>query len=385
MKEPTLKELNIIIATHVFATGPSQELEDYLKNKVKTLMFIGHPFSASKEQQSFYKVYLNGELRKERAGIALRSPELLAYSKDFIYTLLWTINARKNFDIFFGVDPLNSFAGIFLNKIKRTRKVILYTIDYVPKRFSNNFVNQIYHQIDSYCVNNSHQIWNLSSRMAEERTKKNVLKDDRQIVVPIGVNFDRIKRLPFKEINRKWIAYMGHLRKGQGLELIIETLPRVVKEIPDVKLLIIGTGELENSLKKRVAELGISKNVEFKGFIKDHKDVENMLTQCAVGLAIYEPSSDSITQYTDPSKPKQYMACGLPVIITAVPWVAEEIEKKHMGLVIKYNENALAEAVIKLLKDDKLYTESRENAINFASELNWDKIFDNALFKALKS
>jgi glycosyltransferase involved in cell wall biosynthesis len=384
MKEPKLSELNMIIATHVFATGPSQELEDYLKNKVKTLMFIGHPFSASKEHRSFYRVYMNGELRKERAGIALRSPELLVYFKDFIYTLLWTINARKNFDIFFGVDPLNSFAGIFLNKIKRTRKVILYTIDYVPKRFSNNFVNQIYHQIDSYCVNNSHQIWNLSSRMAEERTKKNVLKDDRQIVVPIGVNFDRIKRLPFKEINRKWIAYMGHLRKGQGLELIMETLPRIVKEIPDVKLLIIGTGELENSLKKRVAELGISKNVEFKGFIKDHKDVENMLTKCAVGLAIYEPSSDSITQYTDPSKPKQYMACGLPVIITAVPWVAEEIEKKHMGLVIKYNENALAEAVIKLLKDDELYIESRENAINFASELNWDKIFDNALSKALK-
>ena len=56
-----------------------------------------------------------------------------------------------------------------------------------------------------------------------------------------------------------------------------------------------------------------------------------------------------------------------------------------MGLVIKYNENALAEAVIKLLKDDKLYIESRENAINFASTLNWNKIFDNALFKALKS
>ena len=32
------------------------------------------------------------------------------------------------------------------------------------------------------------------------------------------------------------IAYMGHLRKGQGLELIVETLPRIVKEIPDVKL-----------------------------------------------------------------------------------------------------------------------------------------------------
>ncbi len=385
MKNPNLKELNAIIVTHVFATGPSQELEDYLKTRVKTLMFIGHPFWASKEQRSFYRIYINGELKEEGAGIALRSPELIVYFKDFVYTLLWTIKVRKHFDIFFGVDPLNCYAGLFLNRIKRIRKVILYTIDYVPKRFSNNVINGIYHQIDSYCVNHSYQIWNLSSRMAEERTKKGVLRDDRQIVVPIGVNFERIKRLPFKEINRNWVAYMGHLRKRQGLELIVEALPNIVKKIPDVKLLVIGTGELENSLKKRVAELGVAQNVEFKGFIKDHKDVENMLTKCAIGLAVYEPDPDSFTRYADPSKPKQYMACGLPVIITAVPWVAEEIEKKHMGLVIKYDENALAEAVIMLLKDDKLYTESRENAINFASELSWDKIFDDALFKALKS
>ena len=124
--------------------------------------------------------------------------------------------------------------------------------------------------------------------------------------------------------------------------------------------------------------MGVAENVEFKGFIKDHKDVENILTKCAIGLAVYEPDPDSFTRYADPSKPKQYMACGLPVIITAVPWVAEEIEKKHMGLVIKYDKNALAEAIIKLLKDDKLYTESRENAIKFASELDWSTIFTQA-------
>jgi glycosyltransferase involved in cell wall biosynthesis len=385
MIESKLKELNLIIVTHVFVTGPSQELEEYLKNKVKTLMFIGHPLSVSKTQLSFYRIYVNGELRKEVNVVTLRLPELLAYSKDLIYTIMWTIKARKNFDIFFGVDPLNSFAGILLNRIKRARKVIFYTIDYVPKRFSNNFVNQIYHQIDSYCVNNSYQIWNLSSRMAEERTKKGVLKNDRQIVVPIGVNFDRIKRLPLEEINRKWVAYMGHLRKGQGLELIIETLPRVVKEIPDVKLLIIGTGELENGLKQKATELGVRNNVEFKGFIKDHRDIESILAKCAVGLSMYEPSPDSITQYTDPSKPKQYLACGLPIIITEVPWIAEEVEKKRLGLVIKYDENALAKAIIRLLKDDSLYKESRNNAINYASKLSWGKIFDAALFKALKS
>ena len=64
---------------------------------------------------------------------------------------------------------------------------------------------------------------------------------------------------------------MGHLRKRQGLELIVESLPDIVKDIPDAKFVVIGTGDLENNLKKRVAELGLVENVDFKGFIEDHK------------------------------------------------------------------------------------------------------------------
>ena len=135
-------------------------------------MYIGHPFSFSKERRSFYRMYMNGELKKESSGIALKDPELLVYFKDFVYTLYWTIEVRKHFDIFVGVDPLNCYAGLFINRIKKIPKIILYTIDYVPERFRNSIINGIYHQIDSYCVNHSNQIWNLSSRMAEERIKK---------------------------------------------------------------------------------------------------------------------------------------------------------------------------------------------------------------------
>ena len=77
-------------------------------------------------------------------------------------------------------------------------------------------------------------------------------------MVPIGVNFDRIKRLPLNKINRNWMVYMGHLRKRQGLELIVESLPDIVKDIPDAKLVVIGTGDLENNLKKRVARVRLS-------------------------------------------------------------------------------------------------------------------------------
>ena len=118
MKYSEFKNLNAAIVTHVFATGPSQELEEYLKSKVNTLMFIGHPFSYAKDTRSFYRIYENGKLIKEREGIALKLPEPFTYVKDFIYTLAWTVKTRKSFDIFIGVDPLNCFAGIFLNKIK---------------------------------------------------------------------------------------------------------------------------------------------------------------------------------------------------------------------------------------------------------------------------
>jgi len=381
MKYSKFKELNVALVTHVFATGPSQELEEYLKSKVNTLMFIGHPFSYAKETRSFYRVYEDGKLTRARAGITLKLPEPFSYLKDFIYTLAWTVKIRTCYDIFIGVDPLNCFAGILLNKIKKTRKVILYTIDYVPKRFNSESLNWLYHQLDSYCVVHCSQVWNLSPRMAEERERKGVLNDDKQIVVPIGVNFARIRHLPIEEINRNCLVYLGHLREGQGLELIIRALPKIVKKIPHIKLLIIGTGQLENELKNMAKELGVSKNVEFKGFIEDHRDVEKILSKCAVGLAVYEPDPDSITQYTDPSKPKQYMACGLPVIITRVPWIAKKIEENAMGVVVNYSATELSDAVIKLLNDDELYAICRENALKFASELDWEKIFGDALSK----
>jgi len=40
----TLKDKSYVIVTHVFATGPAQDLEEYLSNlKVENLLFIGHP------------------------------------------------------------------------------------------------------------------------------------------------------------------------------------------------------------------------------------------------------------------------------------------------------------------------------------------------------
>ena len=190
MKCSEFKNINVVIATHVFATGPSQELEEYLQPKVKQLMFIGHPFSYAPETRSFFEIYTRGNLCKKGSGRSWVLPEPLMYLKDFAYTFFWVFKSKERFELFVGVDPLNALAGVLLNKLGRIRTVIMYTIDYVPQRFHNRLLNRFYHQIDSYCVKNSHKIWNLSPRMAKEREKKGVITNQKQIVVPIGVNLE---------------------------------------------------------------------------------------------------------------------------------------------------------------------------------------------------
>lgn len=46
--------------------------------------------------RSFYGIYVNGKLVNEKTGIALKLLDLFTYFRDFVYILLWTINARKN-------------------------------------------------------------------------------------------------------------------------------------------------------------------------------------------------------------------------------------------------------------------------------------------------
>ena len=200
----------------------------------------------------------------------------------------------------------------------------------------------------------------------------------KQLVVPIGSNFDRIQRLPIDKIRRHRLVYMGSLRQGQGIGLVIEALPKIRKVIRDIELLVVGFGPLGQELSNRARQLGLQDCVTFTGQIADHRDLERTLCSCGVGLAPYEPTANGFTQYTEPGKVKVYMACGLPVIITRVPAIAREVEKVGAGISITYDVGELASSVEKLFSDDAAYASMRAAAISFASQYSWTRIFNAA-------
>lgn len=379
-----LEKLTFAIVTHVHTTGPSFRLEDYLKDKVDNLVFIGHPFSYSKDNRSFLRIYKKGKLVSKKNFIYWKGPELSFYLKDFFLTLWWLLRFNRTIDVLVGVDNLNASAGHLLKLLGRARKVIFYTIDYVSQRFDSKLLNSIYHYFDRFAVKRSDKVWNLSSIMVDEREKRGVSKElrDKQIVVPIGTDITK-PPLPFDKINRYKTVFLGHLREGQGVDLLISAIPDVIKKEPKAHLLIIGGGPLEDKLRKKVIQMGLEKHIKFSGFVENFSDVEKMLRGAAIAVAPYVDDSKTFTRYTDPGKAKDYLASALPVVITKVPQVAFEIEKKNCGIAINYDRKELSRALVRLLVNDKLLKVYRKNALEMAKEYAWDKIFQRALTETL--
>lgn len=381
-----MKNNNVVIASHIFATGPALELEQYLYPKVKTLLFIGHPFSYTKDISSFKRYYLNGQLVENYKAFGWRLPEALLYIKDALYTFFWVLLQKEHIDLFIGSDNFLSFMGLILKRVGKVNDVILYTIDYVPKRFSNPILNNLYHFFDKQCLMNCKVVWNVSEKIAEAREKLDGLDKSKcvpQLVVPLGIWYDRVIRFSSNKKDENTIVFMGHILEKQGLDVVIESIPLIAQKIPKIKLVIVGTGPYENKLKKIVKTLKINKQVKFLGYVKDHREVEKILSHSTIAVATYKPDPESFTYFADPGKIKNYLAAGLPIFLTLVPSIAKVLEKRKCAIICDYNEDDVADKIVDLFKNRKKLNLYSINARKFAKDFDWNNIFAKALKKSL--
>lgn len=381
-----LKKLNFIIASHIFVTGPALDLEEYLRDKAKCLFFIGHPFSFAPQHKSFYRFYKNRKLKKEYKIIDTKLPQIFLNIKDIFLTIYWSLTKKEKFDYYIGSDSMMACLGLILKVLGKVDNVILYTIDYMPQRFRSPILNRLYHFFDKMCLKYCKVVWNVSPNMVEAREKYDSIMIEEnapQIVVPLGIWYKRISKLPINKKDKFTIVFMGHLLEKQGLDVVIKAMPKILTKISEAKLLIIGTGEYENKLKDLVSKLKLDVVVEFTGYIDDHRVIEKKLAKAGLAVAMYKPDKTSFTNWSDPGKLKNYLAAGLPIFLTSLPHIAKELEKRRCGFVVSYDEKKLATAIISLLVDEKKLKEYSKNAINFSKYFDWDLVFKKAFLLSI--
>ncbi|MET0682018.1 MAG: TIGR04063 family PEP-CTERM/XrtA system glycosyltransferase [Casimicrobiaceae bacterium] len=201
----------------------------------------------------------------------------------------------------------------------------------------------------------------------------------RVTVIPNAVDsgsfrFDEPADAPLKQKlgleGRTVIGFIGSFYAYEGLDLLMEALPRVVAVLEDVRLLLVGGGPHEAVLRSAVARLGLDDKVVFTGRVP-HGDVHRYYS--IVDICAYPRHSMRLTELVTPLKPLEAMAQGRLLVASDVGGHRELIRDGETGVLFRAGDaGSLAEALLRLLAQRERWPRLRTNARHFVeTERTW--------------
>ncbi len=179
--------------------------------------------------------------------------------------------------------------------------------------------------------------------------------------------------------NTKYLLFMGGFKKWHGILDLIEIMPDLIDGNSNVKLLLVGEGELTAELRARVDALGIKDNVIFCG----HRPLAEMPVFINSADICLAPFFDERSPHTglSPLKLFEYMACGKPVIASAMGGLDKIFQAHDIGEIVSSPDPKIwVAAVLSLLNNPermKTYGENGRRAV--LEKFNWKTISENIL------
>lgn len=147
------------------------------------------------------------------------------------------------------------------------------------------------------------------------------------------------------------LVFVGRLVEKKGLEYLITAMEKVKKEMPNVKLHIIGGGPLKNKLKNLRGSLNLGGTVLFFGAL-ENKKLPKIYQSAKLAVFPFVTASDG-DQEGFGLVLVEAMGCGCAVITTPMKAYEDFVVKDDTAIVVPpKNADALAEAIISLLKDE---------------------------------
>lgn len=181
---------------------------------------------------------------------------------------------------------------------------------------------------------------------------------------------------------KQTLLTFGLLSPNKGIENVINALPRIVEQHPNVVYMVLGAthphllkheGEAyRNSLKKLAADLGVRDNVRFYNQFVELED-----------LLEYLGSADIyITPYLNPAQITSgtlsyAFGCGKAVVSTPY-WHAEELLADGRGVLVPFGDSeATADQLIQLLTDEPMRHAMRKKAYLMGREMIWEQVIQS--------
>jgi len=182
-------------------------------------------------------------------------------------------------------------------------------------------------------------------------------------VIPNGVDLNVFTYCLTQNLQPLKILYFGTLSPWQGVNLAIEALELLNRDLPAF-LTVIGQGRdyQIKALKQLALKLGVADKLTILEAMPQKQLVEYIHTSNVI-LAPLTPNDRNLVQGCCPLKILEAMATGTPVIASDLPVVRElGIDGVHFLLVKSGSAKAIKDAVLRLRNERELATQLAINA-----------------------
>ncbi|HZK10871.1 MAG TPA: glycosyltransferase, partial [Atribacterota bacterium] len=177
-------------------------------------------------------------------------------------------------------------------------------------------------------------------------------------------------RLKFHLPMNPIVLYLGRIDKDKSIEVLMKTIPKVIKET-NAHFVIAGIGDELPNIKKMAEEMSMEQVIHFLGRVdhqsSDLEEIYQISTVFAIPSAIETQSIVTL----------EAMAAGLPVVAANAGALPELVKNGENGYLFKPGDSDLmAKDIITILNDEKLREKMKKRSLEIISDHRISQSFE---------
>ena len=192
-----------------------------------------------------------------------------------------------------------------------------------------------------------------------------------------AIDHDLFSNINVIKSHHPLLTYVGRIKKYKNIDTVIRTIPILIEEIPDIKLIIGGKGDNIEELTNLVKKLQIERYVEFAGYLSEQEKAE-LMAKAWLFITMAEKEGWGITVI-------EANAVRTPAIGADVPGLRDSIRNGETGQLVPLNNvKELARVIKNAVSNKDELTKMSLSAHQWSRKFSWDTSADIFLEKVVE-
>lgn len=287
--------------------------------------------------------------------------------------ILYKFIKKNRFDVVFTqlfmADTIGRLTA-FLARVPVIATAIQNIIPDLPKKFI--ITDQLLAHLTDVCIAPSPATIKYATEVIKFPLKK-IVEVPTNCADPKRFEDLKIDKKNFKEslgvpAESRLIVTIGRLITQKGHSILLDAAPKVLAKSKDIYFLIVGDGHLEQQLKEKTKELGLSNNVKFLGSRKDTPELL-AISDIFVFPSIWEGQGMILFEA---------FFSKIPVVASNVGGIPDVVKDQETGLLVEPgNAKDLADKLLQALENPEMCKKLAETAF----DRNKDRTIENSVKK----